>query len=108
MPVYNKLVRDRIPEVIESTGKKANFMTLNEADFAQQAKEKLKEEVEEYFNAESDRDSIEELADIMELLHSLAGIHGATPEELEKVRVRKAKNRGAFNKWLFLKEVEDE
>ncbi|WP_336246352.1 hypothetical protein [Sporosarcina cyprini] len=59
-------------------------------------------------NAGSDEEAIEELADIVELIHSLGGIHVSTFDEIEKVRLEKAKNRGRFEKKIYLVEVCDE
>ena len=53
-------------------------------------------------------DALEELADLLELIHAAAAYHGATFEELEEVRVEKAEKRGGFNERIFLLEVEDD
>ena len=108
MPVYNKLVRDRIPEIIEATGRSLTSRMLSNDEYKLELKKKLSEEVEEYLNATKDQDAIEELADIMELVISLAQIHHASIEEVERVRQKKEKERGGFNKKIFLVEVEDD
>lgn len=107
MPVYNKLIRDRIPEIIKQSGKKFTTKILNETEYVIELKKKLNEEVEEYQNANSSNEALEELADILELMHSLAIIHGANINEVEKIRQEKALKRGGFNEKIFLIEVED-
>ena len=108
MPVYNKLVRDRIPEIIEGTGKSITSHMLSNDDYKLELKKKLSEEVEEYLNTKGDQDAIEELADIMEVMTSLAQVHHASIEDVEKVRHRKVKERGGFEKKIFLVEVADD
>ncbi|SMQ78398.1 Predicted house-cleaning noncanonical NTP pyrophosphatase, all-alpha NTP-PPase (MazG) superfamily [Bacillus sp. OV166] len=108
MPVHNKLVRDRIPEIIESTGKKFSAKTLDNGEYIKELKNKSKEELEEYLNAATDKDAIEELADLLEIIHALAECHGSSFEEVEKVRQKKAEKRGGFKEKIFLIEVEDE
>lgn len=108
LPVYNKLVRDRIPEIIENNGKKFTTKILDDAQYELELKKKLKEEMEEYQNASNDNEALEELADLLELMHALAKVHGASMEEVEKIRQDKASKRGGFEEKIFLIEVEDE
>ena len=96
MPVYNKLVRDRIPEIIENSGKKFTTKILDDDQYELELKKKLLEEMEEYQNASNDNESLEELADLLELMHALAKVHGASMEEVEKIRQDKASKRGGF------------
>ncbi|WP_124728302.1 nucleoside triphosphate pyrophosphohydrolase [Staphylospora marina] len=107
MPVYEKLIRDRIPEIIEASGKKAITRVLGDEEFQREARKKLHEELAEYEAAKNDRESLEELADLLELIHALAECHGATMEELEKIRRDKLSKRGGFDRKLFLVEVTD-
>lgn len=108
MPVYNKLVRDRIPEIIENSGKKFTTKILDDDQYELELKKKLLEEMEEYQNASNDNEALEELADLLELMHALAKVHGASMEEVEKIRQDKASKRGGFEEKIFLIEVEDE
>lgn len=108
IPVYNKLVRDLIPQIIEQAGKHASTEILNDDDYITELRSKLGEELQEYLEAENDQDSLEELADILELIHALTNMHGASVEQLEEIREQKAKKRGAFQDKIFLIEVEDE
>lgn len=107
MPVYNKLVRDLIPEIIQNSGKKFTTRILEDDEYIIELKKKLSEEIQEYKNATTDEEAIEELADILELMHALAKVHGANIQEIEKIRQDKAKKRGGFSEKIFLIEVED-
>ncbi|MEC5423928.1 nucleoside triphosphate pyrophosphohydrolase [Virgibacillus sp. C22-A2] len=106
MPTYNKLIRDRIPAMIAMTGKEANTTTLSDKDYVEELKKKTKEELQEYLAADNDQDALEELADMLELIHALTKVHGSTVEELEVIREKKAEQRGGFNERVFLIDVE--
>jgi len=98
---YNKLVRDRIPEIIESTGAFCKTAVLSDEDYLKMIDAKLDEELCEYHKDQN----IEELADLLEVVRAAAEARGFTPEELEAVRVAKAEKRGAFEKKILLIEV---
>lgn len=108
MPFYNKLVRDRIPEVIQKTGKEFSTRILPTEEYVVEVTKKLGEELTEYKEANTNEEAIEELADILELLHAATKIHGSSFEDLEGVRQAKAEKRGGFEKRIFLIEVEDD
>lgn len=108
MPTYNKLVRDFIPQVIKNTGKKFSTRILDETEYIEHLKKKAFEELEEYVNTDKNKDSIEELADLLEIIHALAEYHGSSIAEVEEVRKQKAEKRGGFKEKIFLIEVEDE
>lgn len=108
MPVYNKLVRDRIPEIIEMTGKKYRIRMLNDNEYIDELRKKAQEELAEYMSSESNQEAVEELADLLEVVFALAGAHGSSGEELENVRKTKAEKRGGFQEKIFLIDVEDE
>ncbi|WP_067726902.1 nucleoside triphosphate pyrophosphohydrolase [Oceanobacillus damuensis] len=107
MPTYNKLVRDRIPEIIKNSGKDLKTETLNQDRYILELKKKLFEEVEEYQAAATEDDALEEMADVLELVHALVHVHGSSMEEVEKIRAEKAEKRGGFDEKVFLIEVED-
>lgn len=107
MPTYNKLVRDRIPEVIENTGKKFHTTVLSQDAYIEELRKKSFEELEEYIAAETDAEALEELADMFEILHALAAVHGSTIQGVEKIRKEKEQKRGGFNERIFLVDVED-
>lgn len=104
---HNKLVRDRVPELIQADGKQVIVKHLNQAQHFEQARLKLYEELKEYEDANIDEESLEELADILELVYTLGKMHGASFEELNRIREEKREKRGGFEKGLFLEEVLD-
>lgn len=107
MPIYNKLIRDKIPQIMDDTNKTYTLRTLSGEEYIVELKKKLGEELREYLSADNDKDAIEELADLQELIYTLTSIHGSNPEELETVRLRKAEQRGGFQTKLFLIEVDE-
>ncbi|MFS0781194.1 phosphoribosyl-ATP pyrophosphohydrolase [Bacillus sp. 1P06AnD] len=108
MPVYNKLVRDRIPKIMEAQGKRLKVRTLVEDEYVRELKNKSKEELDEYLNTDNDGDATEELADLLEVIHALARVHGTDMAGIEKIRMKKAAERGGFNERFFLIEAEGE
>ena len=98
---YNKLVRDRIPEIIESSGRTCVTEILSDEDYLKMLDAKLDEELAEYHADQN----IEELADLMEVIRACAVARGYTVEELEQVRAAKATERGGFERRILLKEV---
>lgn len=108
MPTYHKLVRDFIPTIIEKSGKLCSTKVLSEEEYIVEVNRKMHEELAEYEAAETPDDAIEELADLLELLHAAAMSQGFSVEELEKTRQQKAEKRGGFEERIFLIDVEDE
>jgi predicted house-cleaning noncanonical NTP pyrophosphatase (MazG superfamily) len=102
MIVYNKLVRDKIPQIIETTGKKASFKLLDDETYKQMLDKKLYEELEEYGQ---ERD-INELADLVEVVYAIVEQKGVSIEEFETIRIKKKEKRGGFKERLLLLEVE--
>ena len=98
---YNKLVRDRIPEIIEASGKNCVTEVLSDEEYLKMIDAKLDEELAEYHKDQN----IEELADLLEVIRAAAVARGYSVEELEKVRAEKAEKRGGFEKKILLKEV---
>ena len=98
---YNKLVRDRIPEIIEASGNTCITEILSDEDYLRMLDAKLDEELAEYHADQN----IEELADLIEVIRACAVARGYTIEELEQVRAEKAAKRGGFAKKILLKEV---
>ena len=101
MPKYHKLVRDRIPEIIEKAGKRCSTEILSDEEYLKMVDAKLDEELAEYHKDQN----LEELADLMEVIYAAAEARGFTREELEETRAKKAKDRGGFKKKILLKEV---
>lgn len=102
MKVYNKLVRDKIPEIIEAEGKRCVTHILSDEKYIAALEVKLNEEVAEYH---ADK-SLEELADVLEVLQAICMASGYTLEELEVMRAEKANERGGFAGKIFLEYVE--
>ena len=98
MTKYHKAIRDKIPEIIKKDGYSCNVKTLSDEEFLVEIEKKLSEEVAEYQNDKNP----EELADIIEVIYRIAEMRGFSKEELEKIRLEKAKKRGKFDKNLFL------
>ena len=98
---YDKLVRDKIPEVIRQAGKQPVTDTLSHETMAVALDQKLQEEVQEYLESSS----VEEMADVLEVLHGIAFHKGISWEEVESVRVHKRDERGGFEKGIRLLEV---
>lgn len=99
---YNKLVRDRIPEIIEESGLVAETRKLGDEEYLKLLKEKLLEEGGEVIEAESSYELKKELADILEILVSLAEVKGITIKEVEEIRKRRGEKRGRFKEKIFL------
>ena len=98
---YNKLVRDRIPEIIEASGAECKTEILSDEKYLEMIDAKLDEELAEYHKDQN----IEELADLMEVIYAAAIARGYTLEQLEQVRAEKAAKRGGFAEKILLKEV---
>ncbi len=101
--IHKKLVRNKIPEIIENAGKKPVTHTLSEDEYITELDKKLNEECAEY---QADK-SIEELADMLEVMYAIAEARGWTVSELEAVRKSKAEKRGGFKDKIYLEYVED-
>lgn len=100
---YNKLVRDKTPAIIAAKGGSSRTRTLGDEEYVEALEKKLREEVIEYV----DQPSVEELADILEIVYALGDLQGANPHEIEEVRKTKAEERGSFKERIFLETVEE-
>lgn len=105
--LYNKLVRDLIPEIIEKDGKTCETATLDADAYETKLLEKLREEALELEHAEAQQDKLEEIADAMEVLHALAEYYGSTADEVEQIRLKKRAERGGFSRRTLLKQVDE-
>ena len=102
---YNKLVRDKIPENINKMeGRKANYKVLNDYEYLQELDKKLFEEAHEFI----EEHSIEELADLMEVISSIVHAQNISMEEVEKARINKKNEKGGFYNKIYLIDVEQE
>lgn len=103
MKIYNKIVRDRIPEIIRSDGKECSTRVIEGEEYRSALQEKLGEELAEY--AESSDPT--ELADLLEVIYALGSAHGLSPSELEDIRSEKEMSNGGFKEGIFLESVFD-
>lgn len=100
---YNKLVRDRIPEIIEASEKSCSIDILSGEEYLHMLDTKLDEELAEYHKDQT----LEELADLLEVIKACAVARGYSPEELEQLRAEKAAQNGAFERRILLKAVQE-
>lgn len=101
MKVYNELVRDKIPEIIKADGKECKTHILSKDEYIAALETKLNEEVAEY---QEDK-NLEEMADVLEVLQAICLARGYSLDELEAMRIKKAKERGGFKDKIFLEYV---
>ena len=101
MKEYDKLIRDKIPEIIEADGKECEVEVMDDEEYREYLKEKLLEEAEEYVGS----GEIEELADVLEVVKAIAEVEGVEFEKIERMREEKAEKRGRFKEKLKLLKV---
>ena len=101
MKVFNKLVRDKIPEIIRENGEEPVVRNLDLAEYERELNKKLQEEVNEYLVD----GNVEELADIEEVLRALLELKGLSYDEFEIMRKSKCEKRGAFKDRIFLESI---
>lgn len=102
---YNKLVRDRIPENIDSEpGRKSQYRILDDTEYLKELNRKIFEEANEFI----EENSIEELGDLMEVINAIMKLKGCSMEEVNKVMKSKAEKKGAFDNKIFLEYVDEE
>ena len=97
---YNKLVRDRIPEIIRKRGEVAVIHIASKKEYWKKLKEKLGEETNEFLKASSK----DEIVDILEIIHAICDYKKIDMKKLESLRKKKAKERGGFKKKIILDE----
>ena len=105
--VYNKLVRDRIPEIIESKGEKPITRILDADEYKKELEIKLNEEYKEMLETSTSEDRIEELSDILEIVRALASLENKTLDDVIKVADEKSVKRGGFEQRIFLEKVDE-
>ena len=104
MKIYNKLVRDKIPEIIAGdNGKTCVTRIMEDDEYLETLNKKMKEELKEYLES----GEVEELADLEEVLRAILDVKKVSYEEFEKIRNAKVDKRGAFKKKILLESVDD-
>lgn len=98
MKTFNKLVRDKIPTIIENNGELAETKILNDEEYLFELNTKLQEELKEYLES----GDVEELADLQEVLLAILDAKKVPVEEFETLRKSKVAKRGAFKEKIFL------
>lgn len=102
---YNKLVRDKIPQIIEDRGTTPITYIADDEEYWERLKAKLQEEVDEVLE---DTNVIEELADVLEVVNAILAFKGVTFEELEQIRLKKNEERGGFKNKIILEETRND
>jgi len=105
--IYKKLIRDRIPEIIAEKGKKSKTSELSDEKFITYLKKKVVEEAQELLEAKTKEEVADEIADILELIDYIEKEYGLTREEILKLKEKKKKDRGGFDKKLILEYVDE-
>lgn len=99
--VYDKLVRDQIPQIICANGNSCEIRVLEDREYQKRLEEKLSEELSEYLES----GQLEELADLLEVMMALVKAKGSSWQALEQIRTDKLAKRGGFEKKLLLTSV---
>ncbi len=102
MKVYNKLVRDKIPEMIINENRHPVTRILDNDEYRVELNKKLQEEVKEYI----EDNNVEELADIVEVVYGILDSMDISIEEFESVRKAKVDKRGAFKDRIYLESAD--
>ena len=104
--IYNKLVRDRIPEIIEKDGEVPFTKILSDEEYKEELKKKLREEAEELILAKDNDELIKEIGDVLEVLEYIEKSFGLDKEKILKIKKERKQNRGGFEKKIFLEKTE--
>lgn len=105
--IYNKLVRDNIPEIIVGNGGTPFTRILDDGEYRSELERKLNEEYQEVLGTTTSDERIEELADMLEIIDALANLEGKTLDDVKNVANQKKLKRGGFQKKIFLEKVEE-
>lgn len=105
--VFNKLVRDNIPDKIASNGEEAITRILDDDEYKIELYKKLLEEADEVISSKDSVETMEELADVLEILKSIAELHGKTIDDILEIADQKRSKRGGFEKRIFLEKTYD-
>lgn len=98
----NKLVRDKIVTLMEDHGSKLYSFSLSDQEFNKQLRIKLQEEASEVLRTQTPQELIEELADVLEIVHALAKLHNISDLDLANAQKKKRKEKGSYDNRIFL------
>lgn len=104
--IMNKLVRDNIPDIIIKNGDVPYYRILDDEEYVTCLKEKILEEYHEILNAQTKEETLEECADLLELLFALTKLNGYSEEDLLRTRILKRDKRGGFDKKIYLEKTD--
>lgn len=103
--IYNKLVRDKIPEIIENDGEIVFTHVLSDAEYRLELYKKLNEECMEVAASKTSKETLEELADVLEVLRTIALLENSQLEDIIQIADKKKEKRGGFQKRIFLEKT---
>ena len=103
--IFNKLVRDNIPNIIESNNEVAITRVLNDKEYRIELYKKLKEECNEVIESKNTSDTIEELADVLEVVKAIAQLENKSIDDIINIAEQKSLKRGGFSKRIYLEKT---
>ncbi len=105
--IYNKLIRDRIPEIIEKDGCSYKTRILKQKEYKQELLKKIVEESQEVLETNGNKkELIKEIGDVQEIINYIIKTFNLDKKEIEKIRKKRKKSRGSFDKKIFLEYTE--
>lgn len=103
--IYNKLVRDNIPEIIKKNNEEPVTRILEDDEYKDELYQKLMEETKEVIGSQKEEDTLEELADVLEVVKAIAELNDKKLDDIIETANKKASKRGGFEKRIFLEKV---
>lgn len=99
---YNKLIRDKIPEVIRANGSDCEVKILSDDDFVNELLKKVEEEARELSECQNRKEIIEELSDVIDVIEEVKKVKNISEEEINEAKIKSMERKGGFDKKLFL------
>ena len=103
--VFNKLVRDNIPNIIKDNGEIAVTRILDDIEYRKELYKKLIEEANELVNSNDQKNTLEELADVLEVIRAIAILEDKKLDDIIEIASQKRLKRGEFAKRIFLEKT---
>ena len=105
---FNKLIRDKIPEIIKKNGSNSKTRILDNEEFKKELLKKIVEESQEVLETNGDKKELtKEISDVLEVINYLTDVFELDRQEIEKIRKERKDSRGGFDKKIFLEHTED-